>query len=296
MPTIPADEIRQRALATGARLAACDLCPRQCRINRLAGETGFCGIDAMAVVSSFGPHYGEERPLVGRGGSGTVFFAGCNLLCLFCQNDDISHGLAGRAVSDQELARIFRAVADDGCHNLNLVTPSHVVPQILAALALAMDDGFDLPVVFNTGGYDVPETLQALDGVVDIYMPDYKFTDPVVAERLVRAPDYPAVVQDALREMYRQVGDLEIADSGLARRGLLVRHLVMPHGLAGTDAAMKFLAESISRHTYVNIMGQYHPCHLASEDPELRRRPSPPEMEHAFAVARAAGLWRFDLR
>jgi putative pyruvate formate lyase activating enzyme len=294
VPAISAAEVKQRAEAARARLASCDICPRRCGVNRLRGEKGYCGVGRDALVSSHGPHFGEERPLVGRGGSGTVFFAGCNLLCLFCQNDDISHGLAGRAVSEEELARVFLAVAAEGCHNLNLVTPSHVAPQILAALARAMDAGFDLPVVFNTGGYDALETLALFDGVVDIYMPDYKFADAQVAQRLAEAPDYPEVARAALREMHRQVGDLELTDSGLARRGLLVRHLVMPHDLAGTAGAMRFLAKSISRHTYVNIMGQYRPCHLAHEDLELRRRPTAMEIEHAFAVAREAGLWRFD--
>lgn len=294
MPAISAGEVAERAEQAAERLRDCDLCPRQCHVDRTGGETGLCGVGPSALVSSYGPHFGEERPLVGNGGSGTVFFAGCNLGCIFCQNDDISHGLSGREVDAGELATIFLSVQENGCHNLNLVTPSHVVPQWLEALALTMEGGFSLPVVYNTGGYDAVSTLQLLDGVVDIYMPDLKFMNGEVAERLAQAPDYPKTAKQAIHEMHRQVGDLEIDAHGVARRGLLVRHLVMPHNLAGSDEALRFLADEISRSTYVNIMGQYHPCHEAWKVNELRRRPTANEMDYAFEAAGRHGLTRLD--
>lgn len=294
MPILTATQIRKNAEQAVKRLADCNFCPRGCRVNRLAGELGYCRIGREALVSSYGPHFGEERLLVGRGGSGTVFFAGCNLLCVFCQNEDISHGLAGHAVSDVAMSEMFFSIQEYGCHNLNLVTPSHVVPQILSALAYAMENGFRLPVVYNTGGYDRLDTLRLLEGVVDIYMPDLKFMDVEVSEKMAQAPDYPAVAQAAIKEMHRQVGDLALDARGIARRGLLVRHLVMPNDLAGTQAAMGFLAAEVSRETYVNIMGQYRPCHEAFSYPEISRRPTRDEMERAFEAARQAGLTRLD--
>ncbi len=296
MPTLDAAQLAERARAAHERLRACDLCPRGCGVDRTNGEVGFCRVGARAIVASYGPHFGEERPLVGRHGSGTVFFSGCNLACEFCQNEDISHGLAGGEVTGDELAAIFLTIQRNGCHNLNLVTPTHVVPQWLDALALARAHGFDLPVVYNTGGYDRVDTLQLLAGVVDIYMPDYKFTDEAVAERLAHAPDYPTFVQAALCEMHRQTGDLETDATGVAQRGLLVRHLVMPHDLAGSREAMRFLAREISAFTYVNIMGQYHPCYHANLHDDLRRRPTVDEMQAAYDAAREFGLTRLDKR
>jgi len=294
MPTLTAAQVAERGRKLLAGLNDCELCPRRCDVDRTRDKLGFCRIGRQAKVSSFGPHYGEERPLVGRGGSGTVFFAGCNLACVFCQNDDISHGLAGRPVDDEQLAAIFLSVQENGCENLNLVTPTHVVAQCATALALAMERGFTLPLVYNTGGYDGLEMLRLLDGVVDIYMPDLKFMDSGVATRLAAAPDYPVVATQAIREMHRQVGDLQIDARGVADRGLLVRHLVMPNDLAGTKAAMAFLAEQVSRNTYVNVMGQYHPCYQAFQHDDLRRRPTREEMEQAFEAARNAGLTRLD--
>jgi len=296
MPPLDAAQLAARARIAHERLRACDLCPRGCGVDRTNGELGFCRVGARAIVASYGPHFGEERPLVGRRGSGTVFFSGCNLACEFCQNEEISHGLAGGETTSEELAAIFLAVQRSGCHNLNLVTPTHVVPQWLDALAQARAHGFDLPVVYNTGGYDRVDTLQLLDGAVDIYLPDYKFTDEAVAARLAHAPDYPTVAQAALREMHRQTGDLEIDATGVAQRGLLVRHLVMPNDLAGSRAAMRFLAREISASTYVNIMGQYHPCHHAHRYENLRRRPTMDEMQAADDAAREYGLTRVDNR
>ncbi len=294
MPTLNLDEMKKRAALALERLEACDMCPRDCRANRLANKEGYCRTGRYSLVSSFGPHFGEERPLVGREGSGALFFAGCNLGCVFCQNEDISHGMKGRAVRDEELANMFLALAKYGCHNLNLVTPSHVAPQILSALALALENGFNLPVVYNTGGYDSAETLALFDGVADIYMPDVKFNDAGVADRFAQAPDYPQVARAALKEMHRQVGDLEIDARGIARRGLLVRHLVLPFGLAGTAEVMNFLAAEISPRTYVNIMGQYRPCFHAYQFDQLSRRPTMVEIDQAVALAKEAGLTRLD--
>jgi len=287
------DALSQRARELGARLADCDLCPRSCRVDRTAGETGHCGVGAQAVVASLGPHYGEERPLVGSRGSGTVFLSGCNLLCVFCQNDDISHRVRGRRVGPETLAAVFLEVQEMGCHNLNLVTPTHVAPQILEGLSLAARAGLRLPIVWNCGGYESLDVLALLDGVVDIYMPDFKVWDPQVAERLLDAPDYPEVARKAIAEMHRQVGDLELDERGVARRGLLLRHLVLPYGLAGTAEIATFAA-SLSKETYFNLMDQYRPCHQAFETAGLERPLSFDEWREALAQTRAAGLTRLD--
>ncbi|MCJ8502001.1 radical SAM protein [Desulfatitalea alkaliphila] len=279
-----------------AALSACTLCPRRCGVDRTAGETGYCHTADQAVVASYNAHFGEEAPLVGRKGSGTIFFAHCNLLCNFCQNYEISHGGEGWPVSARQLADIMLELQAMGCHNINFVTPSHVVPQILAALIPAAEQGLNIPLVFNSGGYDSAETLRLLDGIVDIYMPDFKFMDAAVAEQTCQAPDYPVVVQAAVAEMHRQVGDLKIADSGLAQRGLLVRHLVLPDGLAGTRQVMRFLATRISADTYVNIMPQYRPCGRAREMPALSRTPTVEEFEQALREAQEEGITRLDQR
>lgn len=279
-----------------AALSACTLCPRRCGVDRTAGETGYCRTADQAVVASYNAHFGEEAPLVGRKGSGTIFFAHCNLLCTFCQNYEISHGGEGWPVNARQLADIMLELQTMGCHNINFVTPSHVVPQILAALIPAAEQGLHIPLVFNSGGYDSVETLRLLDGIVDIYMPDFKFMDAAVAEQTCQAPDYPAVVQAAVAEMHRQVGDLEIAESGLAQRGLLVRHLVLPDGLAGTRQVMRFLATRISADTYVNIMPQYRPCGRAREMPALSRTPTVEEFEQALREAQEEGITRLDQR
>jgi putative pyruvate formate lyase activating enzyme len=286
--------LRRRAAEAIAHLQACDLCPRGCAVDRTEGPAGTCRTGRRARVGSFGPHFGEEEPLVGRHGSGTVFFAGCNLNCTFCQNCAISQGRGtGREVTAAQLASVFLAVQGDGCHNLNLVTPTHVLAQILDALALACGRGFALPVLWNCGGYESPAALALLDGIVDIYMPDLKFTEAGPAREFCGAPDYPEVARAAVAEMHRQVGDLALDETGLARRGLLVRHLVLPGGLAGTAAAMRFLA-GLSPRTYVNVMGQYRPEHRAGGHPVIGRRPTSAEMDDARAAARAAGLLRLD--
>jgi putative pyruvate formate lyase activating enzyme len=286
-------EIAARANELAQRLSSCDICPRRCKVDRVADETGWCGIGRLAVVASLGPHFGEERPLVGRAGSGTVFFSGCNLGCVFCQNEDISQNVRGRRVGPETLAAIFLEVQELGCHNLNLVTPTHVTPQILEALAVAARLGLRLPIVWNSGGYDSVELLRLLDGVIDIYMPDMKLWEPETADRLLSAPDYPDVARRALAEMHRQVGDLDLDRHGVARRGLLVRHLVLPQGLAGTEQVAAFVA-SLSAETYFNLMDQYRPCHHAFETAGIQRPISGDEWKTALAETRAAGLRRLD--
>jgi putative pyruvate formate lyase activating enzyme len=288
--------LREKAEAARALLAPCVLCPRQCEKDRPAGELGECRTGEKAVVSSFHPHFGEEAPLVGRRGSGTIFFTHCNLLCLFCQNFDISHQGRGEPVGDRELARMMLRLQAEGCHNINFVTPSHVVPQILSALPLAIEDGLSVPLVYNSGGYDRVETLQLLEGVFDIYMPDFKFWRPEASRAACRAEDYPEVARAALGEMHRQVGDLELDESGLALRGLLIRHLVLPGGMASTREVMRFIARELSPNTYVNIMPQYRPCGRADEVPGLAGGLSVEDYEQALAAAQEEGVTRLDSR
>jgi putative pyruvate formate lyase activating enzyme len=288
-------ELRRRAEAALRRLERCDICPRACGVNRLDDETnGTCATGRLARFASVGPHFGEEAPLVGSRGSGTLFFAGCNLGCAFCQNADISQLEPGREVEARELSQLMLSLQEMGCENLNLVTPTHVTAQILEVLWLAVEEGLRLPLVYNCGGYESLDTLALLDGVVDIYMPDLKYADPEIALRYSGVRDYPAVARAALKEMHRQVGDLVLDGRGVARRGLLVRHLVLPAGCAGTAAAMEFLARKISLSTYVNVMAQYRPCHLIHGDPILGRRLTSEEYEEAVSLARRAGLTRLD--
>jgi len=286
-------ELARRVERARELLSPCTVCPRQCAVDRPAGELGDCRTGPEAMISSVGPHFGEEEPLVGRSGSGTVFFSGCNLNCDFCQNWEISQGGEGRPVDTASLARAFLHVMELGCHNLNLVTPTHVVPQILEALVPAAAAGLDLPIVYNCGGYESTETLELLDGVVDIYMPDLKFTDPSPATRFCQAADYPEVVMRAIAEMHRQVGDLQLDAEGIATRGLLVRHLVMPEGLSGSRKAAEFLA-GLSENTFVNVMAQYRPCHNADRHPELTRGILAEEHQAAVDAMLRAGLTRLD--
>lgn len=290
-------ELRARAEGAMALLADCTFCPRECHVNRLAAETGFCGLGENVRLASFGPHFGEEAVLVGEGGSGAVFFSGCNLNCVFCQNEEISScPETGEEGGPEGLASVFLHLQAKGCANLNLVSPSHVVPQVLMALAIGAGSGLTLPVVYNTGGYDSVSTLALLDGVVDIYLPDVKFWTQTAADRFCNAADYPEVARAALRVMHAQVGDLELDETGLAFSGLLVRHLVLPGGLAGTHAWMHYLALELSKDTYVNLMDQYHPCHRAEDYPELARALYPEEYALARREAEAAGIRRFDER
>jgi putative pyruvate formate lyase activating enzyme len=286
--------LAQKAAAAAAMLEACVLCPRKCAVNRLSGEYGYCRTGRRARVASTAAHFGEEAPLVGTHGSGTIFFTHCNLGCIFCQNYDISHGGEGRPVEDDQLATMMMTLQAAGCHNINLVTPSHVVPQILSALAIAADRGLTIPLVYNSGGYDSVETLRLLDGVVDIYMPDFKFWDEAVANRLCQAADYRRKACRALTEMHRQVGDLEVNEAGLAVSGLIVRHLVMPKGLAGTADVMRFIATKISAETFVNIMPQYRPMGNIASEPALSAPISEEDYAEALAAAKSAGIHRLD--
>ncbi len=291
---LPEGELESRAAESREELTSCRLCPRTCKVNRNDGEKGYCAVSKRARVASYGPHPGEERPLRGTRGSGTIFFAGCNLGCVYCQNYDISSGDGGREVNREELKNMMLRLQEQGCPNVNLVSPSHVVPQILQSLSRAAAEGLSLPLVYNTGGYDSLETLKLLDGIVDIYMPDMKYQDTDVAERLSAASDYPEVNRAALKEMHRQVGNLKTDNNGVAEQGLLVRHLVLPGQLAGTIEAMNFLAENISTDTYINIMAQYYPAHKAAEHPPLNRRVTRKEIHQAVKAAHEAGLHRID--
>ena len=265
------------------------LCPRRCGIHRRNNQMGFCGIGDVPRVSSLGPHFGEESVLVGSGGSGTIFFAGCNLGCVFCQNFDISHHRQGQTTTIEQLAQSMLELQYYGCSNINFVTPTHVAPAIVAALELARKEGLTLPTVYNTGGYDSVETLRLLEGFVDIYMPDMKYADANVAEELSAAPDYPQINREALKEMHRQVGDLK-TEKGLATRGVLVRHLVLPENLAGSFEIIDFLAGQISPKTTINVMDQYRPCYKASFHPKINRRPATEEIQSVRRYAIQKGL------
>jgi putative pyruvate formate lyase activating enzyme len=277
-------------------LQSCTVCPRLCQVNRLEGEKGTCRAGRLPEVSSYSPHFGEERPLVGLHGSGTIFLTHCNLRCRFCQNYSISHLGEGRDVSSERLARMMLELQSLGCHNINFVTPTHYVPQILEALPAAIEKGLRIPLVYNSSGYDSAQTLKLLDGIFDIYMPDIKFSRSGPANEYCRAADYPEVARQAVKEMHRQVGDLILDERGIARRGLLVRHLVLPGGLAGTAEVVRFLAQEISPDTYLNIMDQYYPCGDIPPCSPLGRRISADEYEEALEMAGQAGLTRLDKR
>ncbi len=284
--------IAERAEQAIERLESCNLCPRNCGVNRLEDELGFCRTGRKAILASYGPHFGEEPPLVGSHGSGTIFFAGCNLGCIFCQNYDISQLVNGAPVTADRLADAMLELQDRGCHNINFVSPSHVVAQILEALAIARERGLDVPLVYNCGGYDSLETLKLLDGIVDIYMPDAKYADEAVAKDLSRAPGYPDVMKAALKEMHRQVGDLALDERGVATGGLLIRHLVLPDGLAGTEEIVRFIADELSVESYVNVMAQYRPAYKAYDHESINRSITRTEYLEALDMASARGLHR----
>ncbi len=289
------EKLKANAEQAKSVLTRCTLCPRSCKVNRTSGETGFCQTGQKALVASYSAHFGEEVPLVGRSGSGTIFFAQCNLKCNFCQNYDISRQDAGYAVNDRQLAEIMIALQSAGCHNINFVTPSHVVPQIMSALIVAIDKGLHIPLVYNSSGYDSVATLTRLDPIIDIYMPDFKFWDGKIAASACQAKDYAQVARDALKEMHRQVGDLVMDAHGMAYQGLLVRHLVLPKGLAGTSQVMGFIATQISANTYVNVMSQYRPCGEASNTAGLERSITTAEYKNALEQTRQAGITRLDM-
>jgi putative pyruvate formate lyase activating enzyme len=291
---LPSGALAGKVKEAEAILKNCTLCPRECKVDRTAGKLGFCRTGDKPFVSSWGPHFGEERPLVGRHGSGTIFFSHCNLGCLFCQNYTISHLGEGREMSFEALADVMLELQAQGCHNINLVTPTHQMPMILRSLSIAAEGGLRAPIVYNCGGYEGIEAIKILDGVVDIYMPDFKYTDPAMALKFSKAKDYPPVARAALKEMHRQVGDLVMNEEGVALRGLLVRHLVLPENVAGTAEVVRFIAEEISKNTYVNIMDQYRPCFQAYEHPPLDRRLTGKEFKDAVELALKAGLRRLD--
>ncbi|MDK2821256.1 MAG: putative pyruvate formate lyase activating enzyme [Clostridia bacterium] len=289
---MPLSKLKQRTNLALKKLEDCTVCAQYCHVNRLEGELGFCRAGRYSVVASYNRHIGEEDVLVGQNGSGTIFFSYCNLSCQFCQNCDISHDGEGREVSANELSDIMLDLQDIGCHNINFVSPSHFVPQILEGLVLAVDKGLNIPLVYNTGGYDDLETIKLLDGIIDIYMPDIKFSDDKNGKKYAAAPRYFTVVQEVIKEMHRQVGDLKTNKLNIATRGLLVRHLVMPNDLAGTDKVVQFLANEISPATCINIMAQYYPAHKAHKYPELNRSIYPREYRWAIQKAKEAGLYR----
>ena len=294
---LDAGDLAARAVEACRRLEDCDLCARYCRVNRRQTVEGaVCRTGERALVASFGAHHGEEECLRGSRGSGTIFFTWCNLRCVFCQNWDISQRRAGREVTPRELADMMLELQAEGCHNINLVSPSHVVAQVIAAVDDAARRGLRLPLVYNTGGYDSPEALALLEGIVDIYMPDMKYGSSEMARKYSKVRNYVEVNRAAVKEMHCQVGDLVLDERGVARRGLLVRHLVLPGNLAGTDAVLGFLADEISPNTYVNLMDQYHPCYRADEYPEIARPPTAAEYGAAMRSAGQHGLARLDRR
>lgn len=287
-------ELSKKAEILTAKLKSCDICPHRCKVNRLKDETGICRTGKKAMVSSFGPHFGEESPLVGGGGSGTIFFTNCNLGCVFCQNHDISQGGEGYPVEEEKIAEMMMELQNRGCHNINFVTPTHVVPQIVKALIFAVEKGLNIPLVYNTGGYDSVSTIELLNGIFDIYMPDLKYSNDNIAQRYCNAKDYVQTARNAITEMHRQVGDLVMDQRGIAQRGLLLRHLILPEDLAGTHEAMRFIAKEISTNTYVNLMNQYHPCFKADKYPPLDRRITHEEFANAIRIAKGLGIKRLD--
>jgi putative pyruvate formate lyase activating enzyme len=287
-------DLEGRVLEAWRRMEDCDLCARYCHVNRMETTRGaVCRTGEHAVVHSHGPHHGEEDPLRGWNGSGTIFFSWCNLRCVYCQNWDISQKGLGRDIGPEELARMMLELQARGCHNINFVSPSHVVAQIIAAVAIAAERGLELPLVYNTGGYDSIEALQLLDGIIDIYMPDMKYGDSTKAHHFSHVRDYVEINRAAVKEMHRQVGDLAMDENGVAERGLLVRHLVLPESVSGTDEVLDFLVEEISPDTYVNVMDQYRPCYRADENPPLDRCTTRGEFDQAKTRAIDLGLHRF---
>jgi len=286
-------ELQRRVMALEHLLRSCTLCPRDCHVNRLRDERGQCKAGAQLTLAAAFPHLGEEPPLSGASGSGAIFVSWCNLLCQFCQSWEVNHRGEGVLVSARELADVMLDLQSRGCHNVNFVTPTHYVPQLVAALPFAIERGFRLPLVYNCGGYEALEAIQLLDGVVDIYLPDIKFFDPEASQRyLDGAADYPVVVRAAVKEMHRQVGDLVVDERGIARRGLIVRHLVMPGMAHDSEKILRFVAEELSVDTYVNVMEQYRPCFQAARSPEIARRTTAAEHRTVVDMAQRFGLHR----
>ena len=291
-------ELYRRSRQAIKLLESCKVCPRDCEVNRLNNEVALCQTGRHALVSSTFPHFGEEDCLRGTNGSGTIFFSMCNLKCVFCQNYDISQKGEGIEVTSEQLSLMMIDLQKQGCHNINLVTPEHVVPQILEALPVAVQLGLRIPLVYNTGAYDSMDSMRLMDGVVDIYMPDFKYWDSSLSKKYLIAKNYPDAAKQIIKEMHRQVGDLVFDENGLAKRGVLVRHLVMPDNIEDSRHIMRHLAHEISMHTYVNIMPQYRPAGKVSEKkhPEVNRRTRSDEVETTVAIAQEEGLYRFDKR
>ncbi|MGF7058379.1 radical SAM protein [Brassicibacter mesophilus] len=283
-------ELMKKVNILNKMLEECVLCPHQCKVNRKKGERGYCRTLENPIVSGAQPHFGEEQELIGNYGSGTIFFSHCNLGCVFCQNYEISHCGEGEEVSVNRLAAMMIYLKNKGCHNINLVSPSHIVPQIVEAIFIASQNGLDIPIVFNSNGYDLTDTIGLLDGIVDIYMPDIKFSDDNVAFKYLGVKDYYSIAKNAVIEMYKQVGNLKTDQNGIAYRGLLIRHLVMPYNIAGTEKIMQFISDKLSKDTYVNIMAQYYPSYKAHDIERLKRRITLDEYEAAVNAAKEAGL------
>lgn len=286
--------LAKRVVEAYQHLSICDVCAWECPVDRRAGKQGVCRTGELARVSSYGPHYGEESPLSGTRGSGTIFFTRCNLRCQYCQNHDISQTDHGEEVEPEAISSMMLELQSQGCHNINFVSPSHVVPQILAAVLIAAQSGLRIPLVYNTGGFDSIAMLNLLDGVINIYMPDMKYSDPQIARRYSKIRNYPRINQQAVKEMHRQVGDLTVDQRGIALRGLLVRHLVLPNNLAGTREIICYLCEEVYQKTYLNIMDQYHPAYKSHHYPELDRRLSDQEYQTAVDAAIFAGMTNLD--
>jgi putative pyruvate formate lyase activating enzyme len=280
----------ERIKKARAMLYPCRLCPRECGVDRPAGEKGTCRAGAVAEVSSYNDHHGEEPPLSGRMGSGTIFFTHCNLRCLFCQNYPISHYGNGSEAGAEELADMMLKLQRRGCHNVNFVTPTHMMPSILEALPIAIRKGLNVPLVYNCGGYETMDALKLLDGIVDIYLPDMKYNDNKVAEKLSKAPDYVERNRAAIKEMHRQVGDMVVDEEGIALRGLIIRHLVMPGGMAGSEGVLEFLAKEVSPNTAVSLMSQYFPAYKADQFKQISRRINPEEYKEAAKALIKNGL------
>ena len=287
---IKEEEFDRRIEKAYKLLSSCEVCPHKCRVNRLKGEQGICRSGEEVIVSSYNAHFGEEPPLVGNFGSGTIFFTNCNLKCVYCQNYPISQLGNGNKVSLSELAKIMLALQKRRCHNINLVTPTHFVPQILKSLKLAIKMGLRIPIVYNSSGYESVRTLKLLDGIVDIYLPDARYADNRIAKKYSSAPNYFEIMRKALKEMHRQVEDLAVNRMGIAHSGLIVRHLVLPEGLSGTKKIMHFIAWEISPHTYISLMAQYFPAYQAGQFPPLSRRINREEYKEALRAFEEEGL------
>lgn len=285
-------DLKHKAEQLYERLRSCTICPNECNVHRELGEVGDCGTADDIYISGYGAHYGEEPPLVGTNGSGTIFFAGCSLKCEFCQNYDISQLKRGEKISVPELSSLMLDLQNKGCHNINLVTPTHYAPQIVEAVSDASEKGLELPIVYNSSGYDSIETLRLLENVIDIYMPDMKYSNEANALKYSDIQNYWEVVTSAVKEMHRQVGDLKISRRGIAQRGILIRHLVLPNNQAGSDEILRFIAEEVSQETYINIMDQYYPAYKAAKYPEINRRITNEEFHQVLNKAQKLGLYR----